>query len=234
MLSNLLSLSLSWYNFGPADSSPVNREHHQPATQAKSNNTSHPPALRGLVFGFTVFLMAGFAHLGVANAAGGPYVVDDYEVPAPGECQIESWASFGGSGDRIFVAAPGCTFDAMPWIEVGFSVERLRSNGEWASAIAPALKASVIPIDRFGVGIGFATTVSYDWTARAVAGGTATALVTVERTERVRLNLNIGYERGQIDRRNDAVWGIGASIQPVDNLGFIAELFGRDRGHVGL
>jgi hypothetical protein len=72
------------------------------------------PAKRCLGASFAMICLAGLVNSGPAFAAGGPYVVDDYEVPAPGECQIESWASFGGGSDRIFVVAPSCTFAAAP------------------------------------------------------------------------------------------------------------------------
>ncbi|MFN4090457.1 MAG: hypothetical protein ACK4QW_15635 [Alphaproteobacteria bacterium] len=180
-----------------------------------------------------VLAVAGLVRPDTAAAAGGPYVVDDAEIADPGECQIDAWASFGRSGDRILVAAPSCTFQAIPWVEFGLAVERARGDGEWATVVAPGLKTSIVPVDRFGVGIGLSAAFAYDLTDSTVDGGEGTALFTVEPTEGVLLNLNLGYKRNQIDRRHYVVWGVGGVFEPVDNVGFIAEIFGRHTGRAG-
>jgi len=212
------------------------------AGQRKSESVKPPGTIyarrlsvgRGLVSGFAMLCLAGLVNSGSAFAAGGPYVVDDYEIPAAGTCQIESWASFGKKSDRIFVMAPSCTFESLSWLEVGFAVERSRSSGDWATTTAPVTKASIIPIDQFGVGMAVAGSVEYDWTERAISGATAAALFTFKPVERTLLNLNLGYERDQIERRDYAIWGVGATLEPVENLAFIAEVFGRHEGRAGI
>lgn len=197
----------------------------------------HPwrrPASRHLASVFGLFFLAGIVNAGPSFASGGPYVVDDHEIPAPGACQIESWASGGGTTDRIFVTAPSCTFESLPVLEVGMAVERSRASGDWATAVTPSLKASVVPLDRFGLGIGMAGSVGLDWTERRVTDVAVAGLFTVQPVEPMRIHVNLGYERDQVQRRDFAVWGVGAAFEPVENLAVIAEAFGRDRGRMGV
>ncbi len=43
-----------------------------------------------------------------AQAAGGAFVVDDGEIGKPGDCKIESWASFASNADFLGVTSPAC------------------------------------------------------------------------------------------------------------------------------
>jgi len=177
-------------------------------------------------------MLAGAALAGAssARAAGGAYLVDDYEVLEPGQCQIETWATFARNRERSFVAAPSCTPAALPWLQVGVGFERSGMTGDWASASELTLKASIVPIERFGVGVGLAANLVYDHTERRKGGGSAIAIFTLEPIQRTRLHLNVGYERDHIAQRDFGLWGVGASIEPIDNLAFIAEASGRSDG----
>src|ERR1043166_1443463 len=81
-----------------------------------------------LACGVPVFLLD-------ARAAqlGGAYFVDDAEIGPVGSCEVESWASFAGNSDRIFVTNPACVFNLGHPVELGATYLRTRSDGVWRS-----------------------------------------------------------------------------------------------------
>ena len=64
-------------------------------------------------------------------ANGGPYAVDDAGIATPGKFKLESWSSFANNGDRVWLASPGFTLEALPFVEFELTVESRRTDGEW-------------------------------------------------------------------------------------------------------
>ena len=47
-----------------------------------------------------------------AEAAGGAFIVDDAEIGKPGDCKVESWASFANNHDMLAITSPGPVWPA--------------------------------------------------------------------------------------------------------------------------
>jgi hypothetical protein len=69
---------------------------------------------RGAVFAcsgaFALAVLLTLIPVPKAGAArlGGPYFIDDAEIGKVGSCEVESWNSSAGNGDRISVFSPAC------------------------------------------------------------------------------------------------------------------------------
>lgn len=169
----------------------------------------------------------------VVSAAGGPYAVDDAAVLDAGTCQADAFASFGDESRETYVVAPACVFDFAPWLEAGVAVERARDGGAWGTAIAPGIKAVLAEVEEAGVSVGFSSGLVYDRTARSVAGYSLIGLLSLQLSEPMAVNLNVGYERDRAAGSDHLVWGAGTAFQASENLAFIAEAFGQDEGKTG-
>ena len=92
-----------------------------------------------------VLLISLLCPLAPAFAArlGGAYYVDDAEIGKVGSCEIESWSSFAGNGDRISVFSPACVFNFGRPVELGTNLVNLRSEGERDSLAT--LTAKTVP-----------------------------------------------------------------------------------------
>ena len=170
-----------------------------------------------------------------AQAAGGAHVVDDAGVETPGLCHLETWISRSGPKSGLFNASPACTFEALPRLEVGATVQRTWARGAHTSdtLMGPTLKLNLWPVES-GFGIGLAGTSA--WSARAGHWETASLIVPVSITphERLRVNLNAGwlYTRSGA-RRNEAFVGAQVEATIVSDVTLMGEIFGRDRGQPG-
>lgn len=69
-----------------------------------------------------------------ATAAGGAFAVDDSEIGKPGECKVESWASFAGNHDVIAATSPACVVKFGIPVEIGGQLQRSRSDSEWGTS----------------------------------------------------------------------------------------------------
>jgi hypothetical protein len=171
-----------------------------------------------------VLAMAGAAK---AQAAGGPHVVDDAAISPPGECKIESWASFSSGGDRLLTAVPSCTFNVLPWAEFGVQIDRSHMNGVSAIAIGPYVKAAVLSIAEARAALSIASGFAYS----ATSGRIETAFVNVPVTVRLRegsdLHVNLGWERDRIAERGFALWGASVEQAITEDVSAVLEVFDR-------
>src|SRR5438034_10708368 len=112
-----------------------------------------------------VFILIFFLDSKLAFAArlGGAYYVDDAEIGKVGSCEIESWSSFAGNGDRISVFSPACVFNFGRPVELGTNLVNLRSDAEGDSLATLTAKTVPIPIvGSRGFGLAIAGAVVYD------------------------------------------------------------------------
>ena len=167
---------------------------------------------------------------GPAWAAGGPYVVDDSEIGDPGDCKVETWGSRSDTSDNLGVVSPACVFTALPMLELGLNAQRGRAGGAYETLVGPKMKASLVPIDQFGVGIGFMASAGYSTTQDRADSVLAFIPFTVTPVEELRLNLNLGWAWDRAAHRHFATGGVGAEWQMHPRLALIGEVYGQDAG----
>ncbi len=162
-----------------------------------------------------------------AFAAGGAYVVDDSEIGAAGECKLETWAAAARDREWSFVAAPACV---VSFVEVGAALDRSRADGAWATSVSPKAKATLLPVERHGIGVGIAAGAGIATRTRKADTLAAQIPVSWQPVSEARINLNLGWERDRTVPRDTTTFGAGTDVQIREDLTAIAEVFGRDRG----
>lgn len=177
--------------------------------------------MRRLVFLFSILLAAP------AVAAGGAYIVDDSEIGPASECKLETWAAFARDRERSFVAAPACV---VSLIELGVAVERAHADDAWTTAVQPKAKATLLPVDRYGIGVGIAAGAGVTTRTQKADTLAAQIPVSLQPVPEMRVNLNLGWERDRTVPRDYVTWGLGTDVAIRDDLAAIAEVFGRDHG----
>src|SRR3954470_17101735 len=88
-----------------------------------------------------------------ARAANGAYAVDAADISEAGSCKVESWLSTATNTDFSAVANPSCAVNIFRPVELSLQTIRSRSDGEWATTLAPKANTNLAPtgIGRFGV-----------------------------------------------------------------------------------
>ena len=161
-----------------------------------------------------------------AFAADGPYVVDDSEIGGPGECRVESWGSRSDTRSWIAVVTPTCTFHALPFVELSVLAMGQWSPGSRGWNVGPKAKVSLVPIEKFGVGIGAAAGWTYSTADRRTGLAFVTAAFTAQPVEPLRLNANLGWAyHGEI-RTHRLFYGAGFEWAAIERVSLIGEVFG--------
>lgn len=175
-------------------------------------------------FAFAVFIVLLPVPRAGAAKLGGPYYVDDAEIGKVGSCEVESWNSSAGNGDRITVFSPACVFNFGAPVEVGTNlVNALRRRWHF---------------DRFAHGQNGADT---DRTERlragAIRGGRLRPAPTRRRRahlhcpsdvrfeRKLRLNINVGAQYNAEPAVLYATGGVGVSWNFADQWSIISEVF---------
>src|SRR3954468_12371399 len=74
-----------------------------------------------------------------AQAAGGAFVVDDTDVGNPGDCKVESSASYASNdphNDLILVTTPACVVPIFSYaVEMALSLARFRADNHWGTGL---------------------------------------------------------------------------------------------------
>lgn len=165
--------------------------------------------------------------LTAAKAAGGAFAVDDSEVGKPGECKVESWASFAGNRDFIGAVAPACVANLGRPVELGVQVQRARSGGEWGTGLTLKAKTNIIPVEGNRFGLGIAGSTSWDLITGDNTGGTINIPLTFEVSEQFKLNVNAGWLHETEGSLNWFTWGGGFEWAFVKPFTLIGEVFGQ-------
>jgi hypothetical protein len=177
-----------------------------------------------------LFLALAMLPFAPANAAGGAHVVDDAQVETPGLCHVELWTT-AGRGQRIFHAAPACTFASLPDIEFGGFVELASANGEEGMIFGPAIKLALRPVES-GIGIGLAASAGVSLGGASVDTASLFLPVTVDVTDRLRFNANAGWAWTRGPLAHEAIYGAQLEYAATSAIGLMAEVFaGSRRGH---
>jgi hypothetical protein len=178
--------------------------------------------------------LAGLAAIAAANglpdaarAANGAYAVDAADIAEAGSCKVESWLSTATNTDFSAVANPSCAVNIVRPVELSLQTIRSRSDGEWATTLAPRAKTNLAPtgIGRFGVS--FYAGGSFD----AMTGENLTAFAVVPATyrlsESMRINLNGGWLWDRTLDRHYLTYGLGFDWKFTDVLQWTIEAYGQ-------
>ena len=160
-----------------------------------------------------------------AARLGGPYYVDDAEIGKVGSCEVESWNSSAGNGDRISVFSPACVVNFGAPVELGTNLVNARSDGDGISTISLTAKTVPIPIGPSGFGLALSGAVVYDPFRHAANGLIFTVPVTFDLSEKLRLNINVGAQYNAEPAVLYATGGAGVSWNFADQWSIISEVF---------
>ncbi len=163
-----------------------------------------------------------------AHSAGAAYQVDTADVSEPGNCKVESWASFAKNGDFIGSTSPDCVVSVFgKAVDISSQFSRFRSEDEWGTGVFPKAKVNVIPtaIGQWGVAVSGSAAVDL------ITGDLAAWFVTVPATLRIsdtlRVNANLGYTRDLAANRDYLTYGLGVDLRTPDNVWTLTgEVFG--------
>jgi len=186
---------------------------------------------RGAVFacsgGFALAVLLMLNPVPKAGTArlGGPYFVDDAEIGKVGSCEVESWNSSAGNGDRISVFSPACVVNFGAPVELGTNLVNARSDGDGISTVSLTAKTVPIPIGPSGFGLAVSGAVVYDPFRHAANGLIFTIPVTFDLSEKLRLNINVGAQYNADPAVLYATGGVGVSWNFADQWSIISEVF---------
>jgi len=158
--------------------------------------------------------------------AAGALAVDEADLDPVGHCKLESWLSFGSTGDRIAVAAPGCVFDFGRPVEATLGVVRTRVSGTQETGANAKLKTLITPTVDGKVSVAVSAGATYGVNSGQMADVAATVLTTFRVAENIKLNLNGGWLNNLADQRHLATWGAGIDWSLSDRISLIGETFG--------
>jgi hypothetical protein len=170
------------------------------------------------------------SHAGPARAAGGAYVVDDSEIGKPGECKVESWASFADNRDFVGVVSPACVVNLIRPIELNAQFGRSRADGEWESPLTLKGKVNFIPAETGKVGVGLVGGTTFDLNTRENTGSFVYVPVTFPLSDQFKINVNGGWLYDRDAALSWATWGAGFEWNFIKPLTLIGEVFGQ-AGH---
>jgi hypothetical protein len=162
-----------------------------------------------------------------ALAAGSAYQVDTAEVAEPGQCKIETWASFASNRDFIGALAPDCVVDLGRPVDMSAQFTRVRSDGDWASGVTPKLKTNLLPTAIGAWGFALSGQATYDLATGSNAGISAAIPATLRISNVLRINLNGGWQWDRGAARHYATYGAGLDWRTPDNRWTLtSEIFG--------
>nr|WP_242486758.1 hypothetical protein [Pseudomonas sp. TH49] len=189
-----------------------------------------------LFVGMTVGISLLLSFISIVHAAGGPYVVDDGAINAPGECNIDFAYKSQRHHQSTYQAelAQDCTFKELPSLQFGAAVLHSHDEGKRLDIVNPKIKVQVFSVNELEVavvaGASFALDRGHSFDAAELA-----LPMTYQPFETFRLNLSSGWAHEYNDgkQRHSWNWGTGVEYAPVEYLTLIAERFGQEGGDHG-
>ncbi len=170
---------------------------------------------------------------GYALAAGGAFAVDDSEIGKPGECKVESWASFAGNRDLIAATSPACVVKLGVPFEIGGQLQRARSGSEWGTGGTLKAKTNLIPADGHAFGLGISGGSGWNLITGASTGGFINVPVTFQLREDFKININGGWMYDATTKINYVTWGGGFEWNIVKQTNLPLTLIGEVYGQQG-
>lgn len=171
-------------------------------------------------------LLALLAFAGDAFAANGAYAVDAADISDLGSCKLESWLSAATNTDFALVANPSCVVDLGKPVELTLQANRFRADGDTGLLLSPKLKFNIEPTGVGKWGYSFLTSGTFD----SATGQFQTSLVEIPATYRLseitRINLNAGWFRDAVLRRDYFTYGAGFDWKLTEIWQWTIEAFG--------
>lgn len=177
----------------------------------------------------TIVVMAAAAVLSPRQAwsAGAAYQVDTADVSGPGNCKVESWASWASNHDFFAAVSPACAFDVGKPLELSVQAARFRGEDEWGTGLIPKAKMNLVPTAIGSWGWAVSATAAYDAVTREFAGAAVTIPGTLRLSEVMRININAGWLWDSRADRHYLTYGLGFDWRTPDNVYTLtAEVFG--------
>ena len=198
---------------------------------ARGRNVALLELARDRRSGLLAIVAAGIAILALAlstpaAAAGGAFVVDDFEIAKPGDCKVESWVSFASNADFLGVTSPACVANLGRPVELGFSLARFRSSDEWGSEFLLKGKTNILPAGIGKIGLGLSGAVAFDLLTGEHSASVVNVPATFEIFDRFKFNVNAGWLRTRSEDLDWFTYGAGFEWDFVKPLTLIGEVFG--------
>lgn len=173
-----------------------------------------------------------------AHAAGGPYVVDDGSINAPGECNVDVWykSQRHQQSNHETELSQDCTFKALPSVQFGAAVSHGHDDGDRETQVSPKIKAQVFSDDDLGLEVALAAGANFALNRRhSFDGADLTVPMTYQPFESLRLNVSTGWTHEYDDgkQRRSWTWGTGVEYALAESLTLIAERFGQQGADQG-
>ncbi|MDP1752809.1 MAG: hypothetical protein Q8L22_25435, partial [Reyranella sp.] len=167
-----------------------------------------------------------------AQAAGGAHIVDDSEVETPGTCHLETWVTRFVPGDGYINFGPACTSELMPRIQIGATYQHYWDVVIDAPLVGPTFKFNFFPeANGVGVGLGLGLNAGMNLKTGTVGIASLIALVSVPLDDRMKINLNGGWNYlANADNQNAAFYGIQVEAKVAWDVSLMLEVFGREPG----
>lgn len=158
-----------------------------------------------------------------AWSAGGHYPVDDAEITAPGEIQVETWLTRRDRDNVEFAFLPA--FTVLERLELTAGVYRIEEDGSGFTRFEPAAKLLLPGVggDGLAVAVSFAAGIDdgrlEDWLLNAPV----TAVV----SESLSVHANVGWLRlrGAEERADRLFLGLGGEFEMAESLALIGQLY---------
>ena len=166
-----------------------------------------------------------FVSRATAASLGGAYYIDDAEIEKVGNCEIEHWTSFAANGDRVLVSNPACVADLGRPVELGVTVLRTKSAGDWDTTVAATAKTVFKETGGHGWGYGLSGALTYDTTTNLVNGVIINVPVSYDFSKALRVNFNVGWQYDPSQGQNFLTGGAGFAWQFKQPFSLLGEVF---------
>jgi hypothetical protein len=178
-----------------------------------------------LLFVLTVALPT--AQFNIARAAGNAHIVDDADVETPGTCHVELWSSTSLNGEGYANAAPACTLESLPFVELGAAYQHYWGQSFAGPVFGPQIKVRFsAPEAAVGLGVGLNSSVNLntgDYEAGSIIG-----LMSIPIDKRVNFHVNAGWSfLKYVERQNAFFYGAQFEIKAIGDVLLMVETFGR-------
>jgi hypothetical protein len=161
-----------------------------------------------------------------AIAAGGAYAVDDSEVGKPGDCKVETWASFASNRDQVAVTKPACVFNLGVPVEINVPLMHQRSGGDSTTTAGIGDKVALVPVETGHLGVGLSAGTAWQTSDGRNTGGYVSVPLTYQVSDALRFNINGGYQYDGLTRLSYASFGAGFEWKFAQPLTLIGEVYG--------
>ncbi len=194
------------------------------------------PAAFMNILAFMTFVMVSalilFPHSTLA--AGSAYVVEDADLVDHKSCEAELWHSRANKNNRHSVLTTSC--NPFGGFEIGGEIAIEREDGERANNVVINGKTILWDDDVQNIALGLFGGAAYETRNGRLAEIFAIVPVSIDATDSLALNLNLGWLWDREERDHELTWGAGfdwtviAGYDGLPETALITEIFGQTGG----